>query len=131
MLRVVANCKKMSVPILAVVEDLIFLSKIRQTAQESGIAVESVEITKIAERIPASSPCVVILDLNHRSGRALETARALKSSADSSRIHVVGFLSHVQADLAREARQAGVDQVMARSVFAGQLPEILRQLAAL
>lgn len=121
----------MSAPILAVVEDLIFLSKIRQTAQESGIAVEAVEITRVAERIPPSSPCAVILDLNHRSGRALDIARALKSGVQVSRIHLVGFLSHVQANLAREARQAGIDQVMARSAFAGQLPELLRQLAAL
>ena len=121
----------MSLPILAVVEDLIFLSKIRQTAQRVGVAVESVEITKVAERMPASTPCAVILDLNHRSGRALDTARTIKSGADASKIHVVGFLSHVQADLAREARLAGIDQVMARSAFAEQLPKLLRQLAAL
>lgn len=121
----------MNVPILVVVEDLIFLSKIRQTAQESGVAVESVEINKVAERLPVSSTCAVILDLNHRSGHALETARALKSGDQASKIHVVGFLSHVQADLAREARQTGIDQVLARSAFAAQLPELLRRLAAL
>ena len=120
----------MSVPILAAVEDLIFLSRIQQTAQQVGVAVESVEINKLAERLQGAAPCAVILDLNHRSGRALETARSLKSGAEGSKIHVVGFLSHVQADLAREARQAGIDQVMARSAFTEQLPNLLRQLAA-
>lgn len=119
----------MSEPILAVVEDLIFLSKIQQTAQQIGVEVEPVEISKLADRLQQSSSRAVILDLNHRSGRALETARAVKCGAASPKVHVVGFLSHVQADLAREARLAGLDQVMARSAFTEQLPELLRQLA--
>ena len=121
----------MNEPILAVVEDLIFLSKIQQTARQIGVSVEPVEISKLAGRLQQGSSHAVILDLNHRSGRALETARAIKSSAESSKVHVLGFLSHVQADLAREARLTGLNQVMARSAFTEQLPELLRQLAAL
>jgi DNA-binding NarL/FixJ family response regulator len=120
----------MSRPILAVVEDLIFLSKIQQTARQIGVEVEPVEISKLTERLQQTPSCAVILDLNHRSGRAIETARAVKSGAESSKVLVVGFLSHVQADLAREARLAGLDQVMARSAFAEQLSQLLRELSA-
>jgi DNA-binding NarL/FixJ family response regulator len=118
-------------PILAVVEDLIFLSKIQQTARQVGVTVEPVEISKLAGRLQQGRSQSVILDLNHRSGRMLEIARAVKSGAESSKVRMVGFLSHVQADLAREARLAGLDQVMARSAFTDQLPELLRELAAL
>jgi hypothetical protein len=38
---------------------------------------------------------------------------------------VVGFLSHVQKDLAVAARESGCDRVMARSAFTRDLPEIL------
>jgi CheY-like chemotaxis protein len=116
-------------PILVVVEDLLFLSKIQQTARETGIAIEPVEIGKLRERLLQSSSRAVIVDLNHRSGKAVEAARAIKSDPATSRVFVLGFLSHVQADLAREAREARLDAVMARSAFSQQLPELLRGMA--
>ncbi len=119
----------MSETILVVVEDLIFLSKIQQTSRQIGVEVEPVEITKLAERLQQNAPRAILLDLNHRSGRALEVARMVKSGAQASHVQIVGFLSHVQGDLARQAREAGLDQVMARSAFAQQLPQLLRQLA--
>jgi DNA-binding NarL/FixJ family response regulator len=119
----------MNGPVLVVVEDLIFLSKIRQTAQHVGVEIEPVEISRLAAKVQQASSRAVILDLNHRSGSAVETARALKSCVETRDVHVLGFLSHVQGELAREARDAGLDQVMARSAFNQQLPELLRQLA--
>jgi DNA-binding NarL/FixJ family response regulator len=116
-------------PILLVVEDLIFLSKIQQTAAQTGIQVESAEITQVRERILSSLPPAVIFDLNHRSGKAVEAARSVKTDPATSRVRVLGFLSHVQTDLARQAREAGLDQVMARSTFSQRLPDLLRELA--
>ena len=118
-------------PILVAVEDLIFLSKIRHTAHQVGVAIEPVEIGKIKERLLQSPSRAVIVDLNHRSGKAVEAARAIKSDPATSQVFVLGFLSHVQADLAREARRARLDAVMARSAFSQQLPALLRKLAEL
>lgn len=116
-------------PILVVVNDLIFLSKIQQTAQQVGVAVEVVDPLKIGDRIKTSPACSVILDLNHRFGAAVETARALKANHATQNVQVVAFLSHVQGELAAAARAAGCDMVMARSAFAQQLPELLLKLA--
>jgi hypothetical protein len=38
---------------------------------------------------------------------------------------MVGFLSHVQVDLAEQARAAGCDEVMPRSKFTRDLAQIL------
>ena len=38
---------------------------------------------------------------------------------------VVGFASHVDRDLLAAAKDAGCDQVLARSAFFGRLPELL------
>lgn len=116
-------------PILVAVEDLIFLSKIQQTAREAGVTIETVEISKLKERLLESPARSVIVDLNHRSGKAVEFARAIKSDPAMSDVRVLGFLSHVQTDLAQAAREAGLDAVMARSAFSQQLPELLRSLA--
>jgi hypothetical protein len=40
-------------------------------------------------------------------------------------VRVVGFLSHVQTDLAAQARAAGCDEVMPRSAFTQNLAAIL------
>lgn len=115
--------------ILVVIEDLIFLSKVQQTARQAGVRVEPVEISKLKERLAQSSSRAVIIDLNHGSGSAVEAARAVKTDPAMSEVQVLGFLSHLQTDLARQARLAGLDRVMARSAFTQQLPELLLKLA--
>jgi DNA-binding NarL/FixJ family response regulator len=116
-------------PILTVVEDLIFLSKIRQTAREVGVLIEPTDLKKVKERILSRPARAVIVDLNHRSGNAVEAARAIKTDPATAHVQVLGFLSHVQTDLARAARAAGLDQVLARSAFTRELPDLLRKLA--
>lgn len=111
--------------ILVLVEDLIFLSKIRETAKLVNAEVEVVQPSKLHERLTSGSASVVICDLNFRA--SLEAVRTIKQSQEFRSIPVIGFLSHVQADLATAAREAGCDTVMARSAFTLRLPELLRQ----
>lgn len=119
----------MAETILAVVDDLFFLSKIQQAAKLLGIRVEAVAAEKLAERATQDPVRAVILDLNHRSGSALDTLRAIKADVTMGDAQVIGFLSHVQTDLAAAARGAGCDVVLARSTFTQRLPELLRELA--
>jgi CheY-like chemotaxis protein len=114
--------------ILAVVDDPFFLSKIQQTAKLLGITVEPIAAGKVAERATQVPVRAVILDLNHRSGSTLDTLRAIKADAKIGATQVIGFLSHVQTDLAAAARAAGCDVVVARSTFSQRLPELLREL---
>lgn len=116
--------------ILAVVDDLFFLTKIQQTAQLLGVPVEQVDPQRLPERAAQSPVRAVIVDLNHRSGSAVEVLRRIKADPGMSQIPVLGFLSHVQTDLAAAARAAGCDVLLARSAFAKQLPELLRKFAA-
>ena len=51
--------------------------------------------------------------------------QSVRSDAATQDIPTVGFLSHVQKDLAVAAREAGCDRVMARSAFTRDLPRIL------
>ena len=119
----------MAETLLAIVDDLFFLSKIQQTAKLLGVRVEPVTPGKLAERAAQAPVRGVILDLNHRSGSALDTLRTIKADAKLGATPVVGFLSHLQTDLAAAAREAGCDLVLARSTFSQKLPELLRDLA--
>src|SRR5215212_5739059 len=57
--------------------------------------------------------------------KPLELLRAVKSDGALRGVRTVGFLSHVQGDLALAAREAGCDRVMARSAFVENLPGVL------
>ena len=118
----------MAETLLAVIDDLFFLSKIQQTAKLVDVCVELVAPGQLAERVVQAPVRAVILDLNHRSGSALDALRAIKADAKVGATPVVGFLSHVQTDLAAAAREAGCDLVLARSTFSQKLPELLRRL---
>ena len=67
-------------------------------------------------------PNLVIVDLNACSQplAAIERLRAAQKD-----LRVVGFLSHVQRDLAAQAQAAGCDEVMPRSAFTQNLSAIL------
>jgi CheY-like chemotaxis protein len=116
-------------PILIVVDDLVFATKISETARRLGIPVESASIDALRTRLDETRPKTVIIDLNHRSGRAVETVRALKADPAWQGI-VCGFVSHVRSELIQAARQAGCDLVLARSAFSRDLPQLLAQFIA-
>jgi len=115
--------------ILAVVEDLMFVVKINELARRAGFDVvyaktEDDTVAKAQER-----PSLVLLDLNINALDPVQLIGKLKSSADLSKISVVSFISHVQAELKQKAQEAGADQVMARSAFSTNLPQILKRHA--
>ena len=115
--------------ILAVVDDLLFLSKIQETAQHIGVAVKSARPADLAKLAMEAVPNALIIDLNHRSGKALEVLRTLKSGFKTKDIAVIGFVSHVQKDLVAAARDAGCDLVLARSAFVSQLASLLQRFS--
>jgi CheY-like chemotaxis protein len=112
--------------VLAAVEDLLFRSKISETAE--GVGVEAAfprNPTKLLETLRESPPDLLVLDLNSARFEPLELLRTVKSSDTLRDVRTVGFLSHVQGDLALAAREAGCDRVMARSAFVENLPRVL------
>jgi CheY-like chemotaxis protein len=114
--------------IVALVDDLFFLAKIRETAKAVGVAVAVVDPRRGAVAIAEAQPQAIFLDLNSRSLPALDWIQALKSDPATRPIRIVGFASHVQEQLISDVRAAGCDSVIARSAFTQQLPNLLRIL---
>ena len=112
--------------VLAAVEDLLFRSKISETAEALGIEAGFPRgPRKLLETLRESPPDLLILDLNSTRFEPLELLRTVKSDETTQRVPTVCFLSHVQGDLAVAARKAGCDHVLARSAFTKDLPRIL------
>ncbi len=114
--------------VLAAVEDLLFRSKISETATQLGIEASFPRSpAKLVDAIHASPPDLLVLDLNSSRFEPLKILQTVKSDDATKDITTVGFLSHVQKDLAVAAREAGCDRVMARSAFTKDLPKILAE----
>ena len=112
--------------VVAAGEDLLFKSKISETANTLGVeALFPRSREKLVERVCEAPPDLLVLDLNSTRFEPLKLLEQLKSDEVSRGVPMVGFLSHVQKDLAVAARRYGCDRVMARSAFTRDLPEIL------
>lgn len=114
--------------VVAVVDDLFFVSKLVETARQMGVPLETVRAADFrSETLRSAKPAVAIFDLNAISADAVELIRQLKSDGELKEIPVVAFLSHVQVELQRAAEAAGADQVLPRSKFTVNLADILRK----
>ena len=112
--------------VLAAVEDLLFRSKISETADVVGVeAAFPRNPKKLLEALRASPPDLLVIDLNSARFEPLELLRIVNSDSALQDVRTVGFLSHLQGDLALAARESGCDRVMARSAFVENLPRVL------
>jgi CheY-like chemotaxis protein len=130
---------------IALVDDLFFQAKMTETARHTGVDLKTVSDSDAFLREAAANPgALLLLDLNARAKplEALARLAALSRSsaqaqsnaepaerapANASPRRIIAFLSHVQTDLAAQARAAGCDEVMPRSQFTQELPRILRE----
>ncbi|MDE3196862.1 MAG: response regulator [Acidobacteriota bacterium] len=117
--------------IIAVMTDLFFSVKISDIAKRFGMPVEFVKDKATALEKIKAKPSVVIFDLNCDAAEPIELIKAIKGDPETKRVSTIGFVSHVQTDLKMLAQQSGCDMVVARSVFAQNLPDILKRHATI
>ena len=108
--------------VVALMDDIFFQMKVAETAKHLGIEFKVATNTDALLGLLDPRPQLVIVDLNARS-QPIDAI--VKLRATSKDIRVVAFLSHVQRELAEQARNAGCDEVMPRSSFTQNLAEIL------
>jgi PleD family two-component response regulator len=115
--------------VVAVLSDLMFTVKIQEAAKRAGLDVVFVRTQEDALEQAKGNPAVIIVDLNATSLDALQMIEKLKQDSETSKISLVGYVSHVQVDLKQAAQKMGCDVVIARSAFSQNLPTILRRYA--
>ena len=114
--------------VLVAVDDLLFSSKIRATAKAVGVDITFARTPdEILAQARTLKPTLVVFDINSQKADPISTVAALKADPDTRDIQTTGFVSHVNTDLILAARQAGMDEVMARSAFAANLAQILTE----
>ena len=119
----------MSKSVIACVEDLFFRSKIEATARHLNVPVHFVSAKELPKACEDAKVVAVLLELSS-NGDALASVRQLRRGKIAQAMPVIGFLSHVDKELALQAETAGVSQVMPRSQFSETLPDLLMDLVA-
>ena len=116
--------------IVAVVDDLLFSSKIRSVAEHAACPIAFVRAPDaVLSEVRSRRPQLVLIDLDRASLDPIGTVRALKLDPDLRATRVMGFVSHVHADRIFAARDAGIDTVLARSAFVAALPKLVADAA--
>ena len=114
--------------VLAGVSDLFFSVKLTDAAKRAGLALEFVKEPKeLLEKASEQRPSLIIFDLNFNDMQPLKLIPKLKGNAEMKSISLIGYLSHVQAELKQQAQEAGCDMVLARSAFSQNLPVIFKR----
>ena len=114
--------------VLAVLDDLMFSSKMKTAATQLGVTLAFARSSAAAlDEMRKSRPSLVILDLNNPRTDPMGIVAAMKSDASLAGIPTLGYVSHVDTAVIAAARQAGVSEVLARSAFAADLPAILKR----
>jgi CheY-like chemotaxis protein len=112
--------------IIAVVDDMFFVSKIRAVAEAVGAEISFPRSREaLVQKAREMKPQLIVVDLHNQKMDSNALAAELKSDDQLRDIRLLGFFSHVQTELQRNAIAAGFDQVIPRSVFARDLPQIL------
>ena len=114
---------------VAVLNDLMFTVKIQEAAKRAGLEPVFVKSHDEALAQARQKPALMILDLNAAAIEPLDVIATLKENEETRTIDLVGFVSHVQADLKKAALEKGCNLVIARSAFSQNLPTILRRYA--
>ena len=108
--------------VAALMDDLFFQMKLAETAKQLGVEVKVATSGEALMGLMAAELRLVIVDLNARSQPIAAIEKLRQARKD---VRVVGFLSHVQTELAAQAQAAGCDEVLPRSSFTQNLAAIL------
>jgi len=108
---------------IALMDDLFFQMKVAETAKHLDVEFKVATTGDALVGLLEAPTKLVIIDLNARS-QPVATIERLR--ATHKELPIVAFLSHVQTELAAEARAAGCSSVMPRSLFTQNLATILQ-----
>jgi len=110
--------------IVAVVTDLIFATRISSEVRAVGLSVQIIRRLDVLDGLLANSPPdLLIVDLN---AQGLDPFAAIANARKCDKPpRICAYFSHVQHELADQARKLGADDVVPRSRFVNELPTIL------
>lgn len=113
---------------VAILDDLLFTAKIRETARVLGVELTVVRDPSVLHQGPP--PLLLLLDLNSKRVDPFAALDVVRNRPDAGRTcPAFAFAAALDRELAARAKSVGLDPVLDRTGFTEKLPEILRSVA--
>ena len=122
--------------ILGFIENLMFSTRVESVVESLGFKMEWMEQgdqdsalsgeNTLLNRIIQLAPVLILVDLGMGAISWGTVIQQIKSTPSTKQIPVICFGSHMDADTLKLARQAGADEVVARSRFFSALPKLIQ-----
>jgi CheY-like chemotaxis protein len=117
-------------PVLVVISDLLFRSKIDDAARRAGVPLRVAKsVEQLDRHLASATPAVVLMDLEMEGLDGSAMLARLRATPAAANVPVIGFAGHTNVEVIHAARADGV-QVMARSAFVAQLQALMDRIAA-
>lgn len=111
--------------ITAIVNDLSFMTKIRNTAEYFGLTAGFVGTEGQIDRYAKDSD-LILIDLESDFIDPINIIERLKANPETASTRLIAYLSHTNSPLKAQALAAGCDEVLSRFEFNSNLREILQ-----
>jgi CheY-like chemotaxis protein len=111
--------------IVALMDDVMFLSRVREAARGSTLDVKSARRPDELVAAAREDARLVVVDADSTRVPWQDALAALRAEPALRDIPVVAFMSHERADLADAARASGASRVLARGAFVRALPDLV------
>jgi CheY-like chemotaxis protein len=117
-------------PVLAIVSDLLFRSKIDEVARRLGLEMRVARsLEQLDRHLARGEPAVTLVDLEAETLDTSAAIRRIRAAPWGAGARIVGFAGHTNVGAIQAGRAAGAGVVLARSAFTAQLPELLARVA--
>jgi len=114
--------------VFAILDDLFFESKIRQTSKELDINLSIIKSVKgFKYETLEQKPDLIIIDLGSKKIDAEKIIKKIKTDQELINIFCMGYISHVEKEKMKKFQEMGCDQVLPRSKFSNQLYDLLKE----
>jgi CheY-like chemotaxis protein len=118
-------------PVLLVMSDLMFRSRIDDVATRLGLTLRAAKSPEQLERHLANgAPALAIVDLECDTIDPVAAIKRLRALPEGAALPIVGYAGHTNAEAIAAGRDAGAGVVLARSAFTAQLAALLERAAA-
>jgi hypothetical protein len=113
------------VQLIALEPDLLFSSKIESIAAMLGVETKIVtSLQALRAALGAEEPKIVVVNLDAFVGQL----DSLAELTGTKSFRVVGYYSHVNAELAGEASKMGAALILSRGAFVSKIRDVLTEL---
>jgi CheY-like chemotaxis protein len=113
-------------------DNLMFTGTVAAGLSRLGLVAEVIgSPSGVVERLAASPPAVILINLSSDRLQPLELIRSIKAEQLLAGVPVIGYTGHTEQARIAAAREAGCDRVAANSAITGDLRAVLSQVLAL